>query len=100
VRKFYLVLAIVLAIVGVALLLSSAAFAVNKYLLGDVVTTKEQKVETDKVDTKMDADKDGIPDIKEVEEYGTNPNSADTDNDGYSDKVEIDGGYDPLTPAN
>jgi len=96
----YLILAIVLAILGVVMIFGSAALAVNKYFLnGEVGTTKEKKVETNTIDSKLDTDKDGITDIKEIEEYGTNPNSADTDNDGYSDKTEIDGGYDPLTPA-
>ena len=96
----YLILAIVLASLGVVMLFGSAALAINKYFLnGEITTTKEQKTKTDTIDAKLDTDKDGITDIKEIEEYGTNPNSADTDNDGYSDKTEIDGGYDPLTPA-
>lgn len=44
-----------------------------------------------------DADNDGITNIDEFTKYKTNPLKADTDGDGYSDKEEIDSGYDPLT---
>jgi hypothetical protein len=36
-----------------------------------------------------DSDGDGIPDILEMQKYGTDPNNADTDGDGLSDGVEI-----------
>jgi hypothetical protein len=42
-----------------------------------------------------DHDKDGISLYDEVVTYGTSDNADDSDGDGYSDKVEIDGGYDP-----
>jgi hypothetical protein len=43
----------------------------------------------------LDTDKDGLLDDDEVK-YGTDIYSADSDNDGYDDKLEIDNGYDPL----
>ena len=46
----------------------------------------------------MDTDKDGLSDYDEMYLYGTSPYLADTDSDGYLDKQEIDGGYDPLCP--
>ncbi len=49
-------------------------------------------------DQLSDADKDGLPDIYE-EIYGTNPNKADTDGDGYSDGAEVEGGYNPIGPG-
>ena len=43
-----------------------------------------------------DADRDGIPDRDELGIYKTDPNSRDTDGDGYSDFVELNNGYTPL----
>ena len=45
-----------------------------------------------------DSDADGLSD-EEEKIYGTDPEVADTDGDGYSDGVEIEGGFDPLKPA-
>lgn len=43
----------------------------------------------------MDSDGDGITDFDEVALYKTNPNSADTDGDGFIDGAEVLGGFDP-----
>lgn len=43
----------------------------------------------------LDEDKDGLS-LADEHEYGTSPTNADTDGDGYSDGVEVQGGYDPL----
>ena len=43
-----------------------------------------------------DSDYDGLPDFVEVYMYRTNPYSADSDNDGFSDKDEIKSGYNPI----
>lgn len=45
-----------------------------------------------------DTDKDGLTDYDELYIYKTSPYLPDTDSDGYLDKQEIDGGYDPLCP--
>lgn len=45
-----------------------------------------------------DSDQDGLSDAEE-KTYNTDPNNKDTDNDGYSDGIEIKSGYDPLKPA-
>lgn len=45
-----------------------------------------------------DFDCDGLI-ASEEKLYGTNPENKDTDNDGYSDGVEIKSGYDPTIPA-
>lgn len=45
-----------------------------------------------------DTDADGLSN-EEEKTFGTDPDVADTDNDGYSDGVEIEGGFDPLKPA-
>ena len=65
----------------------------------------EKKVETferlrrDKSEgsTALDTDKDGISDFDEINIYNTNPNSPDSDNDGFNDGIEIVRGYDPTS---
>jgi hypothetical protein len=49
----------------------------------------------DPLDSGLDLDEDGLLNIQEFT-YGTNPKKPDTDNDGFSDKEEIDKGTDPL----
>jgi hypothetical protein len=39
--------------------------------------------------TELDSDKDGIPDVDEIEIYGTDPYTADTDKDGINDGQEL-----------
>lgn len=43
----------------------------------------------------IDSDQDGLPDDME-KRIGTDPNNADTDNDGYLDGEEVKNNYDPL----
>ena len=51
----------------------------------------------DDIDYEKDSDSDGLPDDLE-DYYGTDKNSADTDNDGVNDLYEIMLQTDPLTP--
>ncbi len=44
---------------------------------------------------KIDSDNDGLNDYEEVMTYDTNPNLKDTDKDGFTDKQEIDKGFNP-----
>jgi hypothetical protein len=46
----------------------------------------------------QDSDQDGLSN-EEEKTYGTNPEKADTDGDGYSDGIEVRSGYDPLKPS-
>lgn len=48
---------------------------------------------------RVDADGDGIKDTIEQRYYGTDPLSADSDSDGFSDLIEITNGFSPLRPA-
>ncbi len=52
---------------------------------------EERAVFTDRVGTRLfvDVDRDGVTDYDEVALYNTDPNSADTDQDGYSDGAEL-----------
>lgn len=45
-----------------------------------------------------DMDKDGLSDYDELYIYHTSPYLADSDSDGFSDKEEIDNGFDPNCP--
>ncbi len=44
---------------------------------------------------KIDTDSDGLNDYDEIVTYNTNPNLKDTDKDGFTDKQEIDKGFNP-----
>jgi hypothetical protein len=45
-----------------------------------------------------DADRDGVPDQDERQIYYTDPNKADTDDDGFNDFEEINSGFSPHNP--
>jgi hypothetical protein len=45
-----------------------------------------------------DVDFDGLGYLEEVLNYGTKPHDSDSDDDGYSDGIEVDAGTDPLDP--
>lgn len=45
-----------------------------------------------------DSDQDNLS-LDEEKLFGTDPQKADTDGDGYSDGVEVESGYNPLVPA-
>jgi len=47
-------------------------------------------------DEDADSDDDGLMDYEEIHDYETDPLNPDSDGDGYSDGVEVIGGYDPL----
>lgn len=51
------------------------------------------------IDPTLDTDGDGLPDVDEINIYGTNPNTYDTDGDTVSDYLEAKDGYsDPFDP--
>lgn len=62
-----------------------------------VLATAEENSITNK-NIFLDSDQDGLSNDEE-KAYGTNPNNADSDGDGYTDGVEISSGYDPLKPS-
>ena len=47
---------------------------------------------------KIDSDNDGIIDYDEENIYYTDKNKADTDGDGYNDKIELTKGFSPHNP--
>lgn len=68
----------------------------KKYVEG--LNTATEKVLSNEAEEKVDSDQDGLTAAQEAE-YGTSDRKKDTDGDGYEDKTEIDGGFDPLTNA-
>lgn len=60
-----------------------------------VVTFEKIRRDKSAGNTAIDTDMDGISDFDEVNIYLTNPDLADSDNDGITDGVEIMRGYDP-----
>jgi hypothetical protein len=50
-------------------------------------------------DASVDTDDDGLTDRVEIEVYGTDPADPDTDGDGFNDGDEVDSGYDPAGPG-
>jgi plastocyanin len=69
---------------------------INKISKAPTETASKESVEQlEKILKLTDTDSDGLSDYDEVVVYGTNPNLKDTDGDKYSDKLEIDNGYNP-----
>tara|TARA_B100002051_G_C16745815_1_gene647531 strand:- start:2652 stop:5219 length:2568 start_codon:yes stop_codon:yes gene_type:complete len=58
----------------------------------DFETLRKEKSETN---VSEDSDRDGISDFDEINLYKTDPHSADSDQDGFNDNVEILRGFDP-----
>ena len=67
-------------------------------LLSSALYVAADEASTTEVVVFNDADSDGLSN-EEEKIYGTDSEVADTDGDGYSDGVEIEGGFDPLKPA-
>lgn len=61
------------------------------------VTERNERIIKERVGEKVfnDSDKDSISDYDEVNLYGTDPFSADSDGDGFTDGAEVLGGFDP-----
>lgn len=77
-------------------------YSTNPIITNQAVNEKNNtvaKIEEIKDWKFQDNDRDGINNYDELYKYKTNPNSKDTDGDGYDDKTEIDHGYSPLIKA-
>ncbi len=63
-----------------------------------VATERSEEIIQNRVGNaiKNDSDKDGISDYDEITLFKTDPFSADTNNDGFTDEAEILAGFDPL----
>lgn len=99
-------LVVLIILAGGILIFGFSSLYKNIYTKVDYgsVADKNQTVEEDNVVEDLlelqnqDTDKDGLSDYEEQYVYKTSPYLPDTDSDGYMDKEEIDGGYDPLCP--
>lgn len=76
---------------------NTITFALFALLIVSALTFFSQADNTD-LTLFEDFDRDGLSNGEE-NSLGTDPNTADTDGDSYSDGVEIESGYDPLIPA-
>lgn len=94
--KVILIIALILAALGLLAIGSSAYLAIAYYSSGP---HPAPGITNQTLNDKLDSDGDGLTDTQETDVYRTHPHNKDTDGDGYSDKAEIDAGYDPLTPA-
>lgn len=75
--------------IKISLLLFSSIVAVSSALFA---------VADDKPNVFLDSDQDRLTDEEEKNSC-TDPNNPDTDGDGYTDGIEVEGGYDPCKPA-
>ena len=64
----------------------------------DVAMPEDKQVFSVAPVSTVDSDADGLTDAEE-KIIGTDPNKADTDNDGYLELAELKSGYDPLVPG-
>ncbi len=72
----------------------SAQFEELKSRIESFETLRKERTQDESA---QDTDNDGVSNFDEVNIYGTNPNSADTDSDGFNDGIEIIRGYNPLS---
>jgi len=68
-------------------------------LMQNVQTFEAVRKERSEANATVDTDGDGISDFDEITLYKTDPNQADSDNDGFTDGVEIIKGFNPNDAA-
>lgn len=111
---------IVLVVIGIILVLG-IIFVYNKWIKKPVVEDKQVEIVEQSPISEEDIDEDGLPNEWEIKyglnpedkrdgeqdpdfdrltnkkeyEYGTDPKKSDTDNDGYKDGEEVQGGFNP-----
>ena len=73
-----------------------SAFASNDFV--DGINTATPFSASKEADELIDWDEDGLSKAREAA-LGTSDYNEDTDGDGFSDKAEVDAGYDPITNA-
>lgn len=83
----------------ILLLVGSITLAAGGFLVFSKIKGKENKESTNSLAlldiSTLDSDQDGLSDKKEIE-LGTNPYSYDSDSDGFSDLEEVKSGHNPL----
>jgi hypothetical protein len=82
-------------IMGLAFILFLVSFASRKKRGTASSTKSSDNKGSEQVNPTLDSDRDRIPDVEEINRYGTDPKSYDTDKDGIGDRQEILQGTDP-----
>jgi len=75
----------------------SLLFVASLFILGQAFLTFAENKDNSS-NLFLDSDHDGLSD-QEERIYETDPNSVDSDRDGYTDGAEVKSGYDPLKPS-
>ena len=83
------ILAVAVLVLGLIGMLVFISFVSRKKKDSVPTTQISENKESEQIDPTLDSDKDRIPDIEEINRYGTDPNSYDTDKDGIGDREEI-----------
>lgn len=90
------VLAVIALIVGLAFIFFVMSFATRKRKTPPTQVSPNKQGE--QIDPTLDSDGDRIPDVEEINKYGTDPHSYDTDKDGIGDRQELLDRTDPTSP--
>jgi len=84
-----IVLAAVALIIGIAFILFLMAFVTRKKRDSTSFEQSSENSGSEQINPTLDSDRDRIPDVEEINKYGTDPHSYDTDKDGIGDRQEI-----------
>ena len=91
--------AIISTLIFGALFVGISGFYQTSSGVGDFDSAAEENITPDleiSSGDALDTDDDGLPDVLETSQYGTDPEDPDTDDDGMSDGWEVDHGLNPL----
>jgi len=92
-----IVLAAIVLVAGLAFIVFVMFFATRKRRDQTTFTQPSENKTNEQIDSTLDSDRDRIPDTEEVNRYGTDPHSYDTDKDGIGDREEIIQRTDPTS---
>jgi len=84
-----IVLAAIALIIGLAVILLFMSFATRKKKNSTSFEQPSENSDSGQINPTADSDRDRIPDVEEINRYGTDPHSYDTDKDGIGDRQEI-----------
>ncbi len=92
-----IILAAIVLVAGLAFIVFVMSFATRKKKGPPLPNQSPENTGSDQIDPTLDSDRDRIPDVEEINRYGTDPHSYDTDKDGIGDREEIIQRTDPTS---